>query len=116
MKNGAVSLGIATLAVGVADFMLGVCLRGGTFDLVQLCNGLRAALVGATAGAARIEPFAAALIGFTCAIVAHGTKFLVESSGVDDPGLTFSIHGICGIWGLLLIAFCDADHGIDLLS
>ena len=72
----------------------------------SLCvNGCLGGLVASSAGCASFTPLAAAATGALAgAIVAYAVEFFEMRLRVDDPGGAISVHGICGIWGVLAVA------------
>lgn len=82
------------------------------FDLAAICNGILAGLVTVTAGCDNLYPWMTLLVGILGGIVyCLACRWLV-SCGIDDPLEAFPIHGACGIWGLIVVAFCHRDVGI----
>ena len=72
-------------------------------------NGALAGLVGITAGCANVNNLGAVLIGLVSgALVVYSINFL-EKKGFDDAVGAVSVHGICGIWGVLAVAIFDTD-------
>jgi len=73
-----------------------------TFSLGSTINGTLAGLVSITAGCAVIEPGVAVFVG-----AVGGALFLLSSNVVahvlkiDDVVDAFSVHYVCGAWGLL---------------
>ena len=59
-----------------------------------------------------MDPWAAVVIGFFGGIVyCFGCK-LVLVLGVDDPLEASSVHGACGMWGLIAVGIFDKTSGI----
>lgn len=83
------------------------------FDLGMALNGALAGLVGITASCAWVEAWAAVVIGVIAGFLVVGSVFFLESKGIDDPVGAASVHGVCGIWGLLSVGiFADGTYGI----
>jgi Amt family ammonium transporter len=78
---------------------------GGThvYDIGHTCNSLLGGLVGITAGANVVDPWAALIIGFVAAFVYHGASCLMRRLKIDDPLDAFAVHGACGLWGVLAV-------------
>ena len=75
-------------------------------------NGALAGLVGITAGCANVNNLGAVLIGLVSgALVVYSINFL-EKKGFDDAVGAVSVHGICGIWGVLAVAIFDTSDGL----
>jgi len=82
------------------------------WDTGMLINGILAGLVAVTAPCAWIEGWAAIIIGLIAGALMYGSVKFFEAKGVDDPVGAVSVHGICGLWGLLSIGFfADGTYG-----
>ena len=92
--------------LGFIDFAgSGVVHMGGGFAAL-------AGLVGITAGCANVNNLGAVLIGLVSgALVVYSINFL-EKKGFDDAVGAVSVHGICGIWGVLAVAIFDTSDGL----
>jgi Amt family ammonium transporter len=78
----------------------------------MLLNGVLAGLVSVTAAAAWIEGWAAIVIGLLGGGLMYASVKFLESRKVDDPVGAVSVHGACGLWGLLSIGFfADGTYG-----
>lgn len=105
---------ICPASAGLTAFLIKGKLNGGTikFDLGAICNGILAGLVAITAGCDNVIPWVTLLVGITAGFIyCLACKFLTCLE-IDDPLEAFPIHGACGIWGLIVVAFCHRDHGI----
>jgi Amt family ammonium transporter len=74
-------------------------------DLSMALNGLLAGLVSITAGADSVEPWAAVLMGAVGGVVVVFSILFFDKIKIDDPVGAISVHGVCGIWGTLAVAF-----------
>ncbi len=72
-------------------------------------NGLLAGLVAITAPSGFVSTFGAAVIGFVAGVlVCLSCSFIENFMKVDDPVGAISVHGTCGLWGVLSIGlFAD---------
>jgi Amt family ammonium transporter len=72
-------------------------------------NGLLAGLVAITAPSGFVNPTGSAIIGFIAGIlVCLSCSFVENSLKVDDPVGAISVHGACGLWGVLSVGlFAD---------
>jgi len=68
-----------------------------------ILNGSLAGLVGITAGCAFVSPLNAVLIGTLSGVVLVVTIGIVEARKIDDAVGAFSVHGVCGAFGTLMI-------------
>lgn len=74
-------------------------------DVSMAANGLLAGLVSITAPVGTVETWVAVIIGgIGGAIVVLSVK-MFDRLKVDDPVGAISVHGVCGTWGTLSIAF-----------
>lgn len=80
-------------------------------DLTMALNGVLAGLVGITAGADVVTAFGAVLIGLISGILVVFAILFFDKIKVDDPVGAISVHGICGIWGTLAVAFFPGYDG-----
>ncbi|MGB2758134.1 MAG: ammonium transporter [Acidimicrobiia bacterium] len=103
------------LAAGFGAFagMLWITKRTGKPDPGMMANGMLAGLVGVTAPCAFIAPWAAAVIGAICAVLAIESVFFFERKmKIDDPVGAISVHGVCGLFGVLAVGiFADGSYG-----
>jgi Amt family ammonium transporter len=78
--------------------------RTGKLDILMACNGALAGLVGITAPVAYVAPWAAVVIGALAAPIMIGSVMFIERVlKIDDPVGAISVHGTCGLWGLLAV-------------
>jgi Amt family ammonium transporter len=100
-------------AFGATIAMLWVMFRAGKPDPGMMANGMLAGLVAITAPCAFVQPWAAALIGSVAAVlVVESVWFFERKAKVDDPVGAISVHGVCGIWGVLSVGlFADGAYG-----
>ena len=77
------------------------------------CNGLLGGLVAITAPCAFVTPAAAVLIGVLAGLLVVWTVLELERRfHVDDPVGAVSVHGVCGLWGVLALGlFADGSYG-----
>jgi len=81
-------------------------------DPTIMCNGMLGGLVAVTAPCAFISPLTAFLIGAFAGALCAWSVLFIERRGIDDPVGAVSVHGVCGIWGLLVVGlFADGTYG-----
>ena len=86
-------------------------------DVSMALNGILAGLVGITAGADAMGPWAAAIVGAIAGVIVVLSIIFFDSIKIDDPVGAISVHGVCGIWGTLAVAiFGDADFLVQLIG
>lgn len=83
-------------------------------DLTMALNGVLAGLVGITAGADAVAPWAALFIGLVAGIIVVLSILFLDKMKMDDPVGAISVHGTCGIYGTVVIAFFNPE--ISFLS
>ena len=75
-------------------------------------NGALAGLVGITAGCANVNNLGAVLIGLVSGVLVVYSINFFEERGLDDAVGAISVHGICGIWGVIAVAIFDTADGL----
>ena len=107
----AVNTGIAA-GFGMVAAMCWVIFRLGKPDPGMIANGMLAGLVAITAPCAFIDPWAAAVIGIIAGLLVVESVLFFEKRGIDDPVGAISVHGICGLFGVLSVGiFSTGDYG-----
>ena len=89
--------------------------RTGQTDILMACNGALAGLVGVTAPVAFVEPWSAVVIGAIAAPIMMGSVWFIENIlKIDDPVGAISVHGTCGLWGILAVGiFANGNNGTE---
>lgn len=85
-------------------------------DLSMSLNGILAGLVGITAGADSMGPWAAVLVGAIAGVLVVFSVIFFDKVKIDDPVGAISVHGICGIWGTLAVAFFGGGSFVAQLT
>ena len=100
-------------AFGAVASMLWITKRSGKPNPAMMINGMLAGLVAITAPCAFVAPWAAAVIGSIAAVlVIESTYFVEERLRIDDPCGAISVHGVCGMFGLLSVGvFANGSYG-----
>ena len=75
-------------------------------------NGALAGLVGITAGCANVNNLGAVLIGLVSGVLVVYSINFFEKRGLDDAVGAISVHGICGIRGVIAVAIFDTADGL----
>ncbi len=81
----------------------------GKADLTMALNGALAGLVSITAEPLAGSNFASLLIGAVGGGLVVGSIVLLDRLKIDDPVGAISVHGTCGIWGLLAVCITNPD-------
>ena len=89
--------------------------RTSKLDILMACNGALAGLVGITAPVAYVAPWAAVIIGAIAApIMILSVSFIEKVLKIDDPVGAVSVHGTCGLWGLLAVGiFANGTNDVN---
>ena len=100
-------------AFGAIAAMAWIVKRTGKPDPGMMANGMLAGLVAITAPCAFVAPWAAAVIGIIAGILVIESVFVVERKfKLDDPVGAISVHGVCGIFGVLAVGiFANGSYG-----
>ena len=72
-------------------------------DPGMMANGMLAGLVAITAPCAFVQPWAAAVIGIIAGVIVVESVWFIEKRGIDDPVGAISVHGVCGMFGVLAV-------------
>ena len=81
-------------------------------DVSMTLNGALAGLVGITAGCANVNNLGAVLIGLVSGVLVVYSINFIEKKGFDDAVGAISVHGVCGVWGVLAVAIFDTNDGL----
>ncbi|KAA0233314.1 MAG: Ammonia channel [Acidimicrobiales bacterium] len=105
-------------AFGSVLAMLWSTWRLGKPDPGMMANGMLAGLVAITAPCAFVDPWVAALVGAVAGVVVIEAILLLERRfKVDDPVGAISVHGVCGVLGVLSVGlFANGKYGIDAIA
>ena len=97
---------------GLTTFFVDKFLGSKVWNPIYLSNGILAGLVSITAGCSVVQPWAALIIGATGGLIYFGSSTIVlYKLKIDDPLDAFSVHGSCGIWGVIAASlFCDPKY------
>jgi Amt family ammonium transporter len=96
-------------ATGSIASLLYMWIRFGKPDASMAGNGLLAGLVAITAPSGFVNSVGAAIIGFSAGmLVCLSVEFVERVLKQDDPVGAISVHGVCGLWGVLCVGlFAD---------
>ena len=101
-----------TMLAGMAGSfaaMLYMWFRYGKPDASMTGNGLLAGLVAITAPSGFVSPTNSVIIGLIAGVlVCLSVEFIDRVMRVDDPVGAISVHGTCGLWGVISVGlFAD---------
>lgn len=81
------------------------------WDLGCSLNGTLGGLVSITAGCVVVEPWAAVIIGMIGSVLQISWSAFMKYLKIDDVVDAVSVHGACGMWGVLAAAlFAKKDY------
>ncbi|KUE81431.1 ammonium transporter [Aeromonas schubertii] len=93
----------AAAATGALGALLVTKLTWGKADLTMVLNGALAGLVAITADPASPTPLFASLIGVLAGALVVYAIVCFDKLKIDDPVGALSVHGVCGLFGLLVV-------------
>lgn len=86
--------------------------RYGKPDVSMTLNGILAGLVGITAPCDVVSPLSSVIIGLVAGVlVVLSIEFIDKKLHIDDPVGAVSVHGVCGLWGMLAVGIFANDNG-----
>lgn len=108
----------AAAAAGVVGALLVSKLTWGKADLTMILNGALGGLVAITADPASPSPLFASLIGALAGALVVYAIVAFDRLKIDDPVGAISVHGVCGLFGLMVVPFSNASatFGAQLLG
>jgi len=110
----AVTTTLAAAGGAIAATILST-LTSGKPDLTMIINGILAGLVSITAGCGNMTFVGAWVAGAVGGIIVVFSVAALEAAEIDDPVGAFSVHGVCGVWGTVVIGLWGVD-GMDPTS
>lgn len=99
----------AAAAAGAVAALILARLRYHKADLTMLLNGALAGLVVITAEPLTPSPLLATVFGAAGGVVVTLSIVFLDRLKIDDPVGAISVHGVCGLLGLLLAPVTNAD-------
>ncbi|MEZ5525131.1 MAG: ammonium transporter [Pseudomonadales bacterium] len=97
LNTNAAAAGGLVAALAVARTLFGKA------DLTMALNGALAGLVAITAEPSTPTPLYATLIGGVGGIIVVFSILALDKLKIDDPVGAISVHGVVGLWGLLVV-------------
>jgi Amt family ammonium transporter len=107
------AIAVTTLLAGVAGALIATLVtwfKDGKPDVAMAGNGLLAGLVGITAGCAALNNWSAVIVGAIAGALVVGSVYFFDRIRIDDPVGAISVHGICGIWGVIAVGLFAAEE------
>ena len=105
LRIGAIAVNtMLASAAGMMSAMLYMWMMYGKPDASMTGNGFLAGLVAITAPCAFVNPVSAVIIGLIAGVlVCVAVAFFERVMKIDDPVGAVSVHGVCGIWGVISV-------------
>lgn len=99
----------AAAATGAISALLVSKIKWGKADLTMILNGALAGLVAITAAPDSPSPLLASAIGAVAGVIVVFSILFFDKLKLDDPVGALSVHGVCGLFGLLVVPLSKAD-------
>ncbi|AFU99777.1 ammonium transporter [Simiduia agarivorans] len=99
----------AAAAGGLIGALLLAQILFGKADLTMALNGALAGLVAITAGPDTPSALEATVIGAIGGALVVGSILTLDKLKIDDPVGAISVHGVVGLFGLLVVPYTNAD-------
>lgn len=93
----------AAAATGAIAALIVSKLKWGKADLTMMLNGALAGLVAITADPLSPSPLFASAIGAVAGIIVVYSIITLDKWKLDDPVGALSVHGVCGLFGLIVV-------------
>ena len=90
-------------AAGAIGATIVSTLTSGKPDLTMIINGILAGLVSITAGCGDMTLAGAWFAGLVGGIIVVFSVAALDAAEIADPVGAFSVHGVCGVWGTVVI-------------
>jgi len=90
-------------AAGAIGATIVSTLTSGKPDLTMIIKGILAGLVSITAGCGDMTLAGAWFAGLVGGIIVVFSVAALDAAEIDDPVGAFSVHGVCGVWGTVVI-------------
>jgi len=102
----------AAAAAGAIAALIVSKLKWGKADLTMILNGALAGLVAITADPFSPSPLLSVAIGLIAGVIVVYSIIAFDKLKIDDPVGAISVHGVCGLFGLLVVPVSNADASI----
>ncbi|MCC5452791.1 ammonium transporter [Rheinheimera sp. UJ51] len=99
----------AAAAAGAVAALITSVLLFRKADLTMALNGALAGLVAITAEPSTPSPLQATLFGAVAGVLVVASILALDKAKIDDPVGAISVHGVIGLFGLLLVPITNSD-------
>ena len=82
-------------------------------DVSMAGNGVLAGLVAICSGIGDMTAFGTIITGGIAGVIVVLSVIAIERARIDDPVGAFSVHGVCGFWGLLATGLFHSAGGTN---
>lgn len=110
---------VVTMLAGAAGSVAAMAYAKATvkkYDPGYMINGILAGLVAITAPSGYVSPILAVIIGAIAGVlVCFSMVFVEKTLKIDDPVGAFSVHGVCGAFGVLAVGLFADGTAPDFL-
>jgi Amt family ammonium transporter len=103
----------AAAAAGVVAALITSVILFRKADLTMALNGALAGLVAITAEPSTPTPLQAAIFGAIAGVLVVASILALDKIKIDDPVGAISVHGVVGLYGLLLVPITNADSSFS---
>ncbi len=106
-------LTVLPAAAGAVAAMATSWIVQGKPDVSMAGNGMLAGLVAICSGIGDMTAIGAVITGLVAGTIVVLAVFAIERMQIDDPVGAFSVHGICGFWGLIATGLFATSAGTN---
>jgi len=110
-----VTTSLAAVTGGIAALIISSALYK-NLDLTMFLNGILGGLVAITAGADKMSPNDALIIGAIAGVIIVFAVSFIDRLKLDDPVGAISVHLVCGVWGTLAVGIFGSLAGWSQLG
>lgn len=103
----------AAAASGVVAALITSVILFRKADLTMALNGALAGLVAITAEPSTPTPLQASIFGAIAGVLVVGAILTLDKIKIDDPVGAISVHGVVGLFGLLLVPITNSDSSFS---
>ncbi|MCT8124881.1 MAG: ammonium transporter [Alishewanella aestuarii] len=103
----------AAAASGVVAALITSVILFRKADLTMALNGALAGLVAITAEPSTPTPLQASLFGAIAGVLVVASILALDKIKIDDPVGAISVHGVVGLYGLLLVPITNGDSSFS---
>lgn len=108
----AVNTTLAGATGGLTSCLLTLMIAG-YWSVPNVVNGTLSGLVSITSACAVVDAGSSAAIGLLGGVFYFGSSRFLLKIQIDDPLNAWPVHGICGMWGALCVAFFSESDEIS---